>query len=52
MGVYIGYKKGKAELFRSKEKPTKKSHGKKYNSVSGPFRTKKSARESYARGLR
>lgn len=52
MGIYIGHKKGKSEIFASKDKPTKKSHGKRYNSVSGPYKSKKSAKESYGRGLR
>ena len=52
MSVYIGHKKGKSAIFTSKEKPTKKSHGKKYSSISGPYKTKKAAKDSYNRGLR
>jgi len=42
-GVYVGLKGGHREVFKSKETPTETSHGRKYGSVIGPFRTKRGA---------
>ena len=42
-GVYVGLKSGHREVFKSKKPPTEASHGRKYGSVIGPFRTKRGA---------
>ena len=41
MGIYVGIKPrtAKREVFESARTPTQSSHGKRYSSVIGPFRT-------------
>lgn len=41
---YIGEKAGKLSIFPSLRKPTTKTHGRKFDSVSPPFKTFKKAR--------
>lgn len=40
---YVGRRNGKAYVFESDTVPTQATHGHLYNSVTGPFRTKRAA---------
>lgn len=44
MKFYVGIKPNAVyETFKSQDEPTQESHGKQYNAVIGPFRTKRGA---------
>lgn len=51
MKYYVGRKGVSAVVFRSEAVPTTESHGHLYNSVTGPFRTKRGATFDAAVGL-
>ena len=43
MRFYVGLKGGRRFVFKSATVPTRATHGHRYNSVIGPYRTKRAA---------
>ena len=44
MRIYVGYKAGKREVFKSATTPSGETHGHLFNAVVGPFRTMRGAK--------
>lgn len=41
--IYLGLAVGNRQIFRSETEPTRETHGKQFNAVVGPFRTRRGA---------